>query len=555
MIGDGTDLESRRPQGLASLQALDAKTGKPLWDSKQRAKIRSLDREIQYALLGPDEDGDGLDDIYVVTPMVKSQSYVFVDILSGVTGRRLRTVHSEIPVCGGLQTIQKPFFLETAQEGKGLVIAARPSTTNWSVQRLSTVVMSTATGELLNIGDQLEHPVAADGDGDGLDDLFLLKPRDRSKPFRTNQLVSLKSASGGIRFAGVGLNRADPRMTLMDDVDGDGVRDLLRAPFGDSLTNQWPPLDVQRRVVSGATGKELLTWADPQHFDALYSAKGDFDHDGVDDFLATRRSGDYEKMFLFLFSGAKGNILWQKPSTVPDSSSDATANASDINGDGQLDLLLFHHFSEKQSNPSRFRLTCYEGGSGDELWHYEVAPTSNLRAFNSYNYSSVVLDINDDGYADVLCPSFNEDNSPFSVAINGKTGKPIWKLPSLSAGSGRPQSDWQSDIIVSDQNQASVFVSAWEGKPGNKRMVYLSMFDLANGAPVSSWSTEGRFSESKFVGYRERSPTLKVPLAIADGERRLAGIMLENNRKKELVVLDYMALKRPKKYAALPAEI
>ena len=317
LIGDGTDLENKRPQGLASLQALDAKTGKPLWDKQRRAKIRSLDREIQHALLGPDEDGDGLGDVYVVTPMVKSHSYVFVDILSGVTGERLRTVHSEIPVFqpSSFCAIQKPFFLDVAQQGAGLVLAAWDTSFRYDRPRQSTVVMSTATGELLNIGNHLEQPVAADGDGDGFDDLFLIKPQDYSysKRYQTNQLVSLRSGTSGIKFVHVGDRFAVPKLTPMDDVDGDGVRDLLYAPFGypvfDDAAIEYSGV---RRVVSGATGKNLLTWADRQVFTALDSANGDFDGDGVDDFLAVQQTDDFKNTSLVLISGAKGTALWKQ---------------------------------------------------------------------------------------------------------------------------------------------------------------------------------------------------------------------------------------------------
>ena len=129
------------------------------------------------------------------------RNWVYVDILSGASGVRLKTVKSEIPVFNnspqGL-AIQKPKLIQTAHKGNGLVVAAEATHNNYL--RHSTVVISTDTGELLVIGDQLEHPVMADGNGDGFEDLFLLKPRDRSRPLESSQLVSLKGASGGLKF-------------------------------------------------------------------------------------------------------------------------------------------------------------------------------------------------------------------------------------------------------------------------------------------------------------------------------------------------------------------
>ena len=540
LIADGTDLENSHPTGLASLQALDAGTGKPIWKAAERAKIRSLDRQIQYALIGPDEDGDGLADIYVVTPMAKSQCLIFVDILSGVTGERLRTVSSEVPVFRADHngfSFEKPFFIDHASDGQGLVIASQSMVANY--ERHSTVVMSTETGELIYIGDQLEHPVLADGDGDGHADLFLLKPRDRSRPFKSSQLVTLKSGGGGIKFAGAaGQSSGGSKLTLIDDVDGDGVRDLLNAPMGHYLSRPSSQAEALRRVVSGANGKGLYEWEFRRHVESLYGAGGDFDNDGTNDFLAQWRPNGND-MVLFLVSGAKGKVLWQQPTTIIQVS-DATTVGHDINGDGQLDLLLFHHFADDSSLPARFRLTCRDGGTGEAIWDFDIAPTNSvINGFHKPHYESRIKDINGDGHADVLLPGFQSARDPSTVAINGKTGKPIYTLPPLSKGSGRTPSGWQSEIIPSGQDNRFVFVSAWEGRNSKRKyQLNVDFFDLASGNRVSTWSADGRFAKPQ-VSYGERSQTEQIPLAIADGEKRFAGIMIKSGRQDELVVLDF----------------
>ena len=537
LIADGTDLESRRPSGLASLQALDARTGKPLWDTKQRAKIRSLDRQVQYALLGPDEDGDGLDDVYVVTPMVKSRCFIFVDILSGVTGERLRTVHSEIPVFQSDTygfAIERPFFLDTAADGPGLVIASHPM--NLNHQRESTVVVSTATGELTSICDHLEHPIAGDGDGDGRDDLFLLKARDRSKPVGSSQLVSIKSGSGGIKFVG------ESKLTRIDDVDGDGVRDLL-----DSLAVQYRPgpqsLEQVQQIVSGLSGKNLSEWSYRHDPESLYPANGDFDRDGVDDFLAEEHLDvpDAETR-LVMVSGATGKVLWQQPTRIV-SVSDSTSHGHDIDGDGLLELLLFRQVVD-ENEIAQFRLSCRDGETGEEDWHFDVGQSSLIIwGFFQPSYDFRVLDVNEDGYADVLCPCFEKRSQPATVAISGKTGKPIWKLPMLSEGSGRSVEGWQTEVVssapsdASDLASRSVVATAWEGHDSNsKEQLNVNFFDLASGVPVASWSAEGELVDTN---YGSRSQNERVLSAIADGDKRFAGIMVANGRTKELVVLDF----------------
>ena len=98
LIADGADLEkvpSTNATCLASMRALDARTGKSVWQTDDVARIRNLDRQVQRVLVGPDADGDHREDLYVVSPMQGQEAasglsnswhfgskWVFVDILS-----------------------------------------------------------------------------------------------------------------------------------------------------------------------------------------------------------------------------------------------------------------------------------------------------------------------------------------------------------------------------------------------------------------------------------------------------------------------------------------
>ena len=74
--------------------------------------------------------------------------------------------------------------------------------------------------------------------------------------------------------------------------------------------------------------------------------------------------------------------------------------------------------------------------------------------------------------------------------------------------------------------------------------MHLNFFDLTNGEPVSNWSIDGGYfaEENDWdVGNDKHWQDMRVPLAIADGDKRYAGIVLSIDRKKELFVLDYEA--------------
>ena len=99
LIADGADLENDIHSGATrqgSLQVLNARTGEPLWDKRDVAKIRCRDRQVQHLLTGPDADGDFIDDVYVVSTMVARDfgltgTSIYVDILSAASGKRIRT--------------------------------------------------------------------------------------------------------------------------------------------------------------------------------------------------------------------------------------------------------------------------------------------------------------------------------------------------------------------------------------------------------------------------------------------------------------------------------
>ena len=308
LITDGADLEKSvniDASCQSFVQALDARTGQPIWDSSDVVKIRSQDRQVQHLLMGPDADGDLMDDVYVVSPMLPRDkdatgSDVYIDILSAATGKRIRTTRSKVPVFeriyGGVD-FEEPFFLGVGADGHPrLVVATTRSDANRA--RQSTVLISTGTGEATNVGDELECPLHADGDGDGVRDLFLIKPRSRAKIYEAGQLLSIKS-NGGREQTFV-----EGDYLQIDDVDDDGVHELLNK-------RNW-------QVISGTTGERLWQWDyRPRTNVQMQSLDKDIDDDGTDDFLVseTLRGGmnsNNRQILLTLISGRKGRVVWQK---------------------------------------------------------------------------------------------------------------------------------------------------------------------------------------------------------------------------------------------------
>ena len=273
LIVDGGDLEVPGYEGptcLSSLQLLDSKTGKPLWDSGQLAKIRCQDRQIQNVVVGPDADGDNKPDVYAVTSMINEKAWIYVDVLDGNNGTRIKAFHADVPMFsnGRALDLETPLLIGGSNSrDQRLVVSTK--FIDMIGERASTVVMSLETGEILNFADQLEHPLLADGDGDGHKDVFLVKPKSRDRIDLSGQFVSLKAV------AGVGVSLTGSRFVEIGDVNDDGVHDLIEDAGAGKTGN----------AISGADGK-LIHGREPlPRGQKVHPLNADVDSDGVDDFV------------------------------------------------------------------------------------------------------------------------------------------------------------------------------------------------------------------------------------------------------------------------------
>ncbi|MEL6897487.1 MAG: hypothetical protein AAFP90_15390, partial [Planctomycetota bacterium] len=229
VVADGADLHLSSYNGatcLASIQVLDARTGRPRWPDSDVAKVRNHFRQIQNLVAGPDDDGDEVLDLYVLSVMSQTQSdlantpHLFIDILSGASGKKLRTVGATLPETSETLDIATPFFWGQANDGSPQIVV---STLRASIvgRRGWTAMLSTGTGEITHYCSQLERTTPIDFRGDGRPGLLTIQPLDTNDLSGAAQMILVPPTSGesshliGKRYAAV------------EDLDGDGVRDLL----------------------------------------------------------------------------------------------------------------------------------------------------------------------------------------------------------------------------------------------------------------------------------------------------------------------------------------
>ena len=423
---------------------------------------------------------------------------------------------------------EEPFFLGVGADGYPRLVVTTKN--NGSPNRQSTIVLSTGTGRVTHLADQLEHPLQADGDGDGNLDLFLIKPRKRSNLLESGQLISFNANGGrGRKMAGW--------FSMSDDVDGDGVRDLTSATPGDE---HW-------QAFSGATGERLWKWAYSPANKNVFPLNKDVDGDTVNDFLVatcTQSRWD-EPLLASLISGHEGRMLWQQEWAIDAGLVQSGVKCDDMNGDGVNDIVLVHQFSKGflGSGNSGLRVSCFDGMSGDEHWHCDLAavgsPAGNFRVGM---IPIDLIDVDDNGSQDVFCRSFGLDGTSQLAAISGDSGEFLWKHALNEAvifGASRFPS-WRAAVLATGPNRKKQIVTAMahEYVANAVSIVKVNFYDVANERPISTWSDVGNFKSPDW----KNPPALGngIPFEIVAGDKRYTGVCVQRQSagKLQIVVLD-----------------
>ncbi|MEX1025597.1 MAG: integrin alpha [Planctomycetota bacterium] len=183
-------------------------------------------------------------------------------------------------------------------------------------------------------------------------------------------------------------------IAVVDDVDGDGLRDLAIGSAG------------QAGVYSYRTGARLLDLGDDAASGfGLVAAIGDVDGDGYTDVMvgAPQDAHGDQAGYVRVFSGKTGALLHHVTGEPGDRLGTAVAGPGDLDGDGVPDFVAaapqegFGSFQE----PGAIR--CYSGVDGSPLFALHGSDPATSFGF----YVAAAGDVDLDGHGDLLVPDFD----------------------------------------------------------------------------------------------------------------------------------------------------
>lgn len=222
----------------------------------------------------------------------------------------------------------------------------------------------------------------------------------------------------GLPSTAVGGGRRIGYKTLtMGDVNGDGVRDLITLVEGGVGAAYGFRGYVW--ILSGADGSLLLessaevVAARSAHFIRSFCSAGDWDRDGVCDFVVGLEDNVWLQHRVEVRSGVDGRTLWWVPSTRPYS----VLGDIDVDGDGWKDVVV----ADYSANGYFGELSVYRS-TGSVAYRMLGSPAGSAPGFAIDEGLACVGDIDDDGADDFVVGCRESTGAGVSIVVSGRSG-------------------------------------------------------------------------------------------------------------------------------------
>jgi len=266
---------------------------------------------------------------------------------------------------------------------------------------------------------------------------------------------------------------------LVDDLDGDGIRDLATIS-GDGTS---APIHVVS-LVSGRTGSTLRVLTAATGRGGVLEPTGDWNGDGQGDLLIGDPSFNANEGRVSVHDLLGGSLLATLDAPTPAGRfGSAMASVGDVDGDGSQDVFVSSLSEIHDDGYGRGRVRLISGASGSEVLELDVHINGSGPLIHYGNQLVAIGDQDGDGIRDVMvaagayrvgcCGSYSAEIRAHSSI----DGSPMFMLP----GSGNYQfeslpdanGDGREDLIVSH------YGTGWIGENGT--------FPEFGGVVLSGW--------------------------------------------------------------------
>jgi|GEM_PF-1039301 len=392
----------------------------------------------------PDADGDGGPDLLIGQPSSVQAHTGYAYLIAGATGAVLRTFAA-------------PLGLESAGFGAGVA-------------------------------------PAGDVDGDGVDDVAIGAPQLYLSEYSSRPgYVHLFSVATGGLLQSWSAPEASPRpeagdafgetVTLVGDLDGDGVRELAVGAPQRFCGQRRPRVDI----FDVRTGARRLVLVPPDdqcdnEFGDAVALLTDLDDDGVREIAVSAPSQFVTRQDagrVHVFNGATGVLIYSLEAPVPNKFGrfgTALALTGDADGDGHRDLLVGAPGDDPFDDANDYRGQVYlvSAASGSRL-RTLASPLADPSGRFGQSLSAD-RDLDGDGVEDILAGLRTPNNRSAVYALSGATDGVLWSLVSPDADDAT--SGFGRDGVVSrdlneDGRQEVVVPSRFEDGSTGYGVVYV----------------------------------------------------------------------------------
>jgi outer membrane protein assembly factor BamB len=565
-------------EAWGELEVLEGTTGVSRW----KRRLKTMDQQLEHVLAGPDIDGDGVAEVFAVT-LWSPDFDLYVDALSGRDGQSLWV---------GRKTLRKttdsvhfrltpPLWWQAGRDGWPQLVVPVVPVRGTQTEPL-VCVFSAGTGEVTQAGSHLIEFQATDADGDGIEDLFAFDADSSNSLDAGGTLVCFRGQTREL-WKSIG-----SQWSASADLDGDGVRDLMRKVGDGSVaaasgrdgrplwTAKTPQKDIYRLEVVPAVARQdgslgpsplmddpAMAGASGDADRSTENAPGDFDRDGTIDLLAYINNTGRDRPItpVFALSGRTGRTLWSADIAAWYVAGTLALDVRDLDGDGLAEVVWvgasdweYPEARQFTIHQKQLRLAVLSGRNGRVVWRqplskrYGLTPQTTTSALD-FVAGWVALsygDLNADGVLDLLVPAEAEAATGAAGlelrALNGRTGDVLWRhaLPAPREEL-RPFSDIPPPAVtdLDGDGQLEVVALNFAAAPQSGRSAaILEALEGTDGR--ERWSCQ--WDVSNFCGRlmgevgRLRYQPRPLPLRVADGTRRICLNLWDSPER--VVVLD-----------------